>query len=247
MNDQIDTLLSEQRRFPPPRNFAARAHATESLYQEAERDWKHFWEDQARALEWVAPWSRVLDWKLPHAQWFVGGKLNASANCLDRHLSGPRRNKAALIWEGEPGDRRVLTYWDLAREVRRCANALRSLGIHRGDRVAIYLPMVPEAVVAMLACARIGAVHSVVFGGFSAESLRDRINDAQAVALITADGGYRRGQVLPLKRFADEALAQCPSIRHCIVLNRVGPEAFASMEEGRDHWWDRLLQPVSSE
>ncbi|HEY4649514.1 MAG TPA: acetate--CoA ligase [Gemmatimonadales bacterium] len=245
MNDQIDTLLSERRRFPPPRGFAARASATESLYQ-AGRDWKRFWEDQARALEWIAPWNQVLDWQPPHARWFVDGKLNASANCLDRHLGGPRRNKAALIWEGEPGERRVLTYWDLAREVRRCANALESLGIRRGDRVAIYLPMIPEAVIAMLACARIGAVHSVVFGGFSAESLRDRINDAQAIALITADGGYRRGQVLPLKRFADEALAQCPSIRHCVVVARVGSESGASMQERRDHWWHALLEAASS-
>ncbi|HEV7364317.1 MAG TPA: acetate--CoA ligase [Gemmatimonadales bacterium] len=246
MSDQIETLLSEQRRFPPPRAFAARAAATEELYA-AGRDWKRFWEEQARALEWTAPWSQVLDWRPPHARWFVDGKLNVSANCLDRHLAGPRRNKAAIVWEGEPGDRRVLTYWDLAREVRRCANALKSLGIRRGDRVAIYLPMIPEAAIAMLACARIGAVHSVVFGGFSAESLRDRINDAQAIALITADGGYRRGQVLPLKRFADDALANCPSVKHCVVVRRVGDEAFASMEEGRDHWWHRLLEPVSSE
>ena len=152
----------------------------------------------------------MLEWKPPHAKWFVGGQLNVAANCLDRHLAGPRRNKAAIIWEGEPGDRRVLTYWELAREVGRAANALKRLGVQQGDRVAIYLPMVPEAAIAMLACARIGAVHSVVFGGFSAESLRDRINDAQAVVLITADGGYRRGQVLPLKRFADEALAELP-------------------------------------
>ena len=244
MSDQIDTLLSEQRRFPPPPGFATRAAATEALYQ-AGRDWKKFWEQQARELEWIAPWDRVLEWELPHARWFVGGKLNASANCLDRHLDGPRRNKAAIIWEGEPGERRVLTYWDLAREVRRCANALKNLGIRRGDRVAIYLPMIPEAVVAMLACARIGAVHSVVFGGFSAESLRDRINDAQAVALITSDGGYRRGQVLPLKRFADDALAQCPSIRHCIVVRRVGEESAAVMREGRDHWWHELIQGAS--
>jgi acetyl-CoA synthetase len=246
MNNQIDTLLSEQRRFPPPQAFAARAAATDALYA-AGRDWMGFWEEQARALEWISPWNEVLDWRPPHARWFVDGKLNASANCLDRHLSGPRRNKAAIIWEGETGERRVLTYWDLAREVRRCANALKSLGIRKGDRVAIYLPMIPEAVIAMLACARIGAVHSVVFGGFSAESLRDRINDAQAVALITADGGYRRGQVLPLKRFADDALAHCPSIKHCVVVRRLGDEAFATMEEGRDHWWHRLLQPVSSE
>src|SRR5215212_6761747 len=166
MNDQIDTLLSEQRRFPPPASFAAQAAATGALYS-AGADLERFWADQAGALEWMAPWKRVLDWKPPHARWFVDGRLNVSANCLDRHLTGARRNKAALVWEGEPGDRRVLTYWDLAREVRRCANALKGLGIRRGDRVAIYLPMIPEAAIAMLACARIGAVHSVVFGGFS--------------------------------------------------------------------------------
>ena len=245
MNEQLDTLLSEQRRFPPAPEFAAQAQAGQSLYA-AGSDWKAFWEEQARSLEWISPWTDVLEWDPPHARWFVNGKLNASANCLDRHLSSARRNKAALIWEGEPGEQRVLTYWDLAREVGRCANALRGLGIRRGDRVAIYLPMIPEAVVAMLACARIGAVHSVVFGGFSAESLRDRINDAQAVAVITADGGYRRGQVLPLKRFTDEAISQCPSIRHCIVVRRVGAEAFAPMLEGRDHWWHRLLDDVSA-
>ena len=245
MNEQLDTLLSETRRFPPPEAFAANAAATDALYA-AGRDWKKFWSEQAQALDWISPWSRVLDWQPPHARWFLDGKLNASANCIDRHLSGPRRNKAAIIWEGEPGDRRVLTYWDLAREVGRCANALKKLGIKRGDRVAIYLPMIPEAAIAMLACARIGAVHSVVFGGFSAESLQDRINDAQAVAVITADGGYRRGQVLPLKRFVDDALTRCPSIRHCVVVRRVGDEAFATMQEGRDHWWHRVLEEVSS-
>jgi acetyl-CoA synthetase len=245
MNEQIDTLLSEIRRFPPPAEFAARAAATEALYA-AGRNPMKFWEEQARSLDWISPWTRVLDWKPPHARWFVGGKLNASANCIDRHLAGPRRNKAAIIWEGEPGDRRVMTYWDLAREVGRCANALKTLGIQRGDRVAIYLPMIPEAAVAMLACARIGAVHSVVFGGFSSESLKDRINDAQAVAVITADGAYRRGQVLPLKRFADEAIEQCPSIKHCVVVRRVGDEAFASFTAGRDHWWHRLLDSAPS-
>ncbi|HEU5048857.1 MAG TPA: acetate--CoA ligase [Gemmatimonadales bacterium] len=249
MTDQLSTLLSEQRRFPPPADFARDAAARAELY-EAGADAERFWEDQARALDWIEPWTRVLDWKLPHAKWFVGGKLNASVNCLDRHLTGPRRNKAALVWEGEPGDRRVLTYWDLAREVGRCANALRSLGVRRGDRVAIYLPLVPEAVIAMLACARIGAVHSVVFGGFSAEALRDRINDAEAVALITADGGYRRGQTVPLKRYADEALTGCPSVKHVIVVRRrsgaEGDEAFATMTEGRDHWWHRLLDTASA-
>jgi acetyl-CoA synthetase len=245
MSDQIETLLSETRRFPPPPEFSAQANAQPAIYEEARRDRLRFWEDQARALEWTTPWSRVLDWTPPHAKWFVGGKLNVSANCLDRHLRGARRNKAAIIWEGEPGDKRTLTYWELHREVCRAANALKSLGVKKGDRVAIYLPMIPEAAIAMLACARIGAVHSVVFGGFSAESLRDRINDAQAVCLITADGGYRRGAVLPLKRFADEAIAQCPSIRDVIVVQRrpgsTGDEAFATMTEGRDHWWHRLL------
>jgi acetyl-CoA synthetase len=242
MTDQLDTLLSEKRRFPTTVEFAARSAATVALYTAGE-NWERFWETQARELEWSTPWTQVLDWRPPHAKWFVGGKLNASVNCLDRHLRGPRRNKAAIIWEGEPGDRRVLTYWELAREVGRCANALKRLGIKRGDRVAIYLPMVPEAAVAMLACARIGAVHSVVFGGFSAESLRDRINDAGAVALITADGGYRRGQVQPLKRMADEALAGTPSIRHCIVVRRgaAGTEASTEMTDGRDHWWHQVV------
>ncbi|HEY9382879.1 MAG TPA: acetate--CoA ligase [Gemmatimonadales bacterium] len=245
MTDQLSTLLSEQRRFPPPAEFAARAAGTVELYRLAATDRLGFWEEQARMLEWSRPWSAVLDWNPPHAQWFVGGQLNVSVNCLDRHLQGPRRNKAALIWEGEPGDRRTLTYWELAREVNRAAAALRGLGVRRGDRVAIYLPMIPEAAIAMLACARIGAVHSVVFGGFSAESLRDRINDAKAEVLITADGGYRRGQVVPLKRFADEALTACPTIRHVLVVRRRagadGDEAFATMQEGRDHWWHRLL------
>ncbi len=249
MTDQIDTLLSEKRRFPTTAEFAARAGSTAALYI-AGRDWKRFWEDQARVLDWMSLWTRVLDWKPPHAKWFVGGKLNAAANCLDRHIRGPRRNKAAIIWEGEPGDRRVLTYWDLSREVGRCANALKRLGVKRGDRVAIYLPMVPEAAVAMLACARIGAVHSVVFGGFSAEALRDRVNDAGAVVLITADGGYRRGQLLPLKRMADAAMADTPSIRHCIVVRRrpgaEGDESFAEMMEGRDHWWHRLVDAESA-
>jgi len=253
MTDQLATLLTEQRRFPPPPEFVARAAATADLYERARADRLGFWEEQARTLDWITPWAKVLEWELPHAKWFVGGKLNVSVNCLDRHLNGPRRNKAALIWEGEPGDQRTLTYWQLAREVNRAAGALRRLGVQRGDRVAIYLPMIPEAAIAMLACARIGAVHSVVFGGFSAESLRDRINDAKAVALITADGGYRRGQVVPLKRFADEALADCPSIRNVIVVRRRpgadGDEAVATMQEGRDHWWHRLLgdAPLTAE
>jgi acetyl-CoA synthetase len=249
MTNQLDTLLTEARRFPPPPHFAAQALARPDLYERAKRDRLAFWAEQALALDWLAPWNRVLEWNPPHAKWFVGGKLNVAANCLDRHLENARRNKAAIIWEGEPGDHRVLTYWELAREVGRCANALKTLGVKRGDRVAIYLPMVPEAAIAMLACARIGAVHSVVFGGFSAESLRDRINDARAVALITADGGYRRGQLLPLKRFADEALAECPTIRHVLVVRRrpsgEGDESWTTMQEGRDHWWHRALDAAS--
>ena len=250
MTDQLDTLLSEQRRFPPPPEFARTAIATRALLDAGARDREAFWAEQARALDWIKPWRRVLEWKLPHAKWFVGGKLNVSANCLDRHLDGPNRNKAAIIWEGEPGDRRVLTYWDLAREVRRCANALRGLGIRKGDRVAIYLPMIPEAAIAMLACARIGAVHSVIFGGFSAESVRDRVNDAKAKVIITADGGYRRGQVVALKRLADQAMAETPSVEHCLVVRRrpagEGDEAFAVMKEGRDHWWHQRLDTASA-
>jgi acetyl-CoA synthetase len=251
MTDQLETLLSEVRRFPPAPAFAAQANGTAGLHEAAARDAEGFWAEQARALDWMRPWDRVLEWTPPHAKWFVGGKLNVSANCLDRHLAGPLRNKAAIVWEGEPGDRRVLTYWDLAREVRRAANALKQLGVRKGDRVGIYLPMIPEAAIAMLACARIGAVHSVIFGGFSAESVRDRMNDAKAKVLITADGGYRRGQVVPLKRMADQAMAESPSIEHCIVVQRrpggQGDESFAAMKEGRDHWWHRLLDGVSSE
>ncbi len=250
VTDQLATLLSEQRRFPPSPEFAAEANADRGLYV-AGRDREAFWASEAKTLDWIRPWDRVLEWHPPHAKWFVGGRLNVTANCIDRHLAGPVRNKAALIWEGEPGDRRVLTYWELGREVRRAANALRSLGVQKGDRVAIYLPMIPEAAIAMLACARIGAVHSVIFGGFSSESVRDRVNDAQAKVLITADGGYRRGQVLPLKRMADAAMEGTPSIRHCIVVRRragsEGDEAFANMTEGRDHWWHRLLDASSPE
>ena len=250
MTDQISTLLSETRRFPPDPAFAREANGQAALYDAARTDRLAFWEEQARALDWITPWHTVLEWTPPHARWFVGGKLNIAANCIDRHLHTARRNKAAIIWEGEPGDRRTITYWELHREVGRCANALRKLGVRKGDRVAIYLPMIPEAAIAMLACARIGAVHSVVFGGFSADSLRDRINDAQAVCLITADGGYRRGAVLPLKRFADEAVAACPTIKDVIVVQRrpgaaAGDESFANIVEGRDHWWHRLLDQAS--
>jgi acetyl-CoA synthetase len=249
MTDQIDTLLQEDRTFPPPPAFAEASVATPSLYQAARADRLAFWAEQARALDWIRPWNTVLEWTPPHAKWFVGGQLNVAVNCVDRHLTGPRRDKPAIVWEGEPGDKRVLTYAQLSSEVNRCANALRSLGVKRGDRVAIYLPMIPEAAVAMLACARIGAPHSVVFGGFSSDSLRDRINDAEAVALITADGGYRRGTMISLKNLADEALTSCPSIRHVLVVCRDAEtdpgETQAGMQSGRDHWWHEVVDSAS--
>jgi len=188
----------------------------------------------------------VLDWRPPHAKWFVGGTINASVNCLDRHLAGPRRTKTALIWEGEPGDRRTLTYADLHAQVCAFANVLKSLGVKKGYRVSIYLPLIPELAISMLACARIGAIHSVVFGGFSAESLRDRINDSQCTLLITADGGYRRGNVVALKKVADEALDDAPSIAHVVVVERGGGTAIpVTMKAGRDHWYHDLMKDAS--
>src|ERR1051325_3908284 len=232
-------LLREDRTFPPPPEFRNAAHVRdETIYEDAARDPERFWASFANELEWSRKWDRVLDWQPPHAKWFVGGKINASVNCLDRHVRGPRRNKAALIWEGEPGDRRTLTYFDLYREVSQFANVLKSLGVKKGDRVALYLPLIPELAIAMLACARIGAIHSVVFGGFSSESLRDRINDAQATVLVTADGGWRRGQIVPLKRMADEALEGTPSIQHVVIVQRLhGSPIEVHVKEGRDHWY----------
>ncbi|MGH7677220.1 MAG: acetate--CoA ligase, partial [Gemmatimonadaceae bacterium] len=249
---EIDVVLQENRKFPAPPDFVRSAVVSDpAVYDEAARDSEAFWAAKARELRWFKPWKTVCEWKAPHAKWFVGGKLNVSDNCIDRHVTTARRNKAALIWEGEPGDRRTLTYWDLYVEVRKFANALKKLGVGRGDRVAIYLPMIPEAAIAMLACTRIGAIHSVVFGGFSPESLRDRINDSECKVLITADGGYRRGQVVPLKRNSDKALEGCPSIKHVVVVQRRpgagGDEAFAEMQDGRDHWWHRLMQHADTE
>jgi acetyl-CoA synthetase len=247
MSSDLEALLHENRKFEPSDAFRAAAVPNDpGVYARAAADPEAYWADEAKTLEWIRPYDRVLAWDPPHAKWFVGGTLNASVNCVDRHIRTPRRNKAALVFEGEPGDRRTLTYWDLYVAVNQFANVLRSLGVRKGDRVAIYLPMVPEAVIAMLACARIGAVHSVVFGGFSPESLRDRINDSQCRVLVTADGGYRRGQVVPLKRNADKALEETPSIEHVVVVQRrpgaTSGEAFAEMNEGRDHWWHRLMR-----
>jgi acetyl-CoA synthetase len=239
-------LLREERTFPPPADFKSRSHVRDdSIYAEAARDPDAFWAKLAGELEWSRPWDTVLDWNPPHAKWFVGGRINASVNCLDRHVRTARRNKAALIWEGEPGDQRTLTYFDLFRQVSAFANVLKSLGAKKGDRVAIYLPLIPELAIAMLACARIGAVHSVVFGGFSAESLRDRINDSKCRLLITADGGYRRGQIVALKQVADEALADTPSIEHVIVVQRDGRSMPVHIKEGRDHWYHRLMQDAA--
>jgi acetyl-CoA synthetase len=242
VSPEIDALLQEDRAFPPPASFAAKALVRDAaVYERAAADPEAFWAGFARELEWSRPWTKVLDWNPPHAKWFVGGQINASVNCLDRHIAGARRNTAAIVWEGEPGDRRTLTYYDLHREVCQFANVLRSLGIQRGDRVAIYLPLVPELAIAMLACARIGAVHSVVFGGFSAESLRDRINDAGARLLVTADGGYRRGSIVPLKQTADEALADTPSIEHVVLVRRGFADIPVHVQPGRDHWYHELM------
>jgi acetyl-CoA synthetase len=246
----ITSVLKESRQFPPPPGFAAQAHIKsqaeyEKLWQRAADDPEGFWAEQAESLTWQRRWERVLIWNEPHAQWFVGGKLNASANCLDRHVAGARRTKTALVWEGEPGDRRTLTYEELHREVCKFANALKSIGIQAGDRVTIYLPMIPEAAIAMLACARIGATHSVIFGGFSDTAVADRNNDAQARLVITADGGWRRGKVVPLKQNVDAALEKSPTVEKCIVFNRCNQQV--AMKAGRDLWWHELTAKASAD
>jgi acetyl-CoA synthetase len=245
----IESILREGRKFPPVADFSRHAWIKSEaehreLCRRAEQDPEAFWAERARQLDWFKPFDQVLEWRPPFAKWFVGGELNACYNCVDRHLKGPRRNKAALIWEGEPGDSRVLTYQMLASEVARCANALKQLGVHQGDRVAIYMPLVPEAAIAMLACARIGAIHSVIFGGFSAEALIDRINDAEAKLVITADAGWRRGQKIELKQNVDVALKRCPTVHKCLVLRRIGDPV--EMREGRDVWWHELVAAQSS-
>ena len=234
--------------FPPSNEFAAQANANDpEIYAKAATDIEGFWAEWAAQLDWIQPWKTILDWNPPHAKWFTGGKLNVSANCLDRHLQQGKGEKRAIVWEGEPGDQRTLTFAELASEVNRFANILKSLGIQKGDRVSIYMPMVPEAAVAMLACTRIGAVHSVVFGGFSAESLRERTDDCGSKIVITADGYWRRGGVVPLKKTTDEAIEGSQTIEKVIVLKRIGERAPVTMTPGRDLWWHDLVASVSAE
>jgi acetyl-CoA synthetase len=244
----IESVLHERRLFKPIKSFSAKAHIKslaqyKRLAKQAEKTPERFWASIAKELHWDRPWKKTLVWKPPFAQWFVGGKLNVSTNCLDRHLTTWRRNKAALIWEGEPGDSRTLTYQQLHHEVCKFANALKGLGVQQGDRVAIYMPMIPELPVAMLACARIGATHSIIFGGFSAEALKDRINDAKARLVVTADGGYRKGSAVPLKVNIDEALKSCPGVTHVVVCKRTGTPV--TMDASRDRWWHDVMEDAS--
>ena len=251
----ITSLQKAGRTFKPTAAFAKQAHVKSlaqyrQLYAESIKSPAKFWSRMAKELHWFKPWKKLLEWDEPFAKWFIGGQINLSYNCLDRHLDGPRRNKAAIVWEGEPagfgnpGETRVLTYTDLHRETCRFANVLKRNGIVKGDRIIIYMPMVPEAAIAMLACARIGATHSVVFGGFSAQALIDRIHDCGAKMVITADGGYRRGQIVPLKKNVDDALLQCPGIQRVIVLRRANSEIH--IQEGRDVWWHREMEYVDT-
>ena len=245
----IESTLVENRVFPAPAEFAANAHVKsfdeyEKLYQEAEQDTESFWAKQAENLDWFKKWDTVLEWNAPFAKWFVGGKINASYNCLDRHLTTWRKNKAAIIWEGEPGDVRTLTYQQLHIEVSKFANVLKKLGIETGDTIALYMPLVPELAVAMLACARIGATHTVIFGGFSADAIRDRVNDCGCKMVVTADGGFRRGSEVVLKTAVDKALSECPTVENVIVYQRTKTEI--SMQIGRDHWWHELMTIVDA-
>jgi acetyl-CoA synthetase len=247
-SNAIDSVLNEQRVFPPSEQFRAGAQIKsraeyDRLYQEAKDDPEAFWAKIAQELHWFKPWDRVLEWKLPFAKWFLGGELNVSYNCLDRHVATWRKNKAAIIWEGEPGDSRTLTYQQLLREVSKCGNVLKSLGVQKGDRVAIYMGMVPELPIAMLACARIGAAHTVVFGGFSAQALIDRINDCGASAVITQDGAFRRGTEVKLKDAVDQALPQCSTVKNVLVYRRTGSSV--TMQAGRDHWWHESMETAS--
>ncbi len=253
-HQDLQSSLREDRIFPPPPEFAATAHLKslaeyESLYAQSIADPDAFWAKAARELDWFEPFTQVLDWQLPIAKWFVNGKLNISHNCVDRHATGPNAQKPALIWEAEPADGngtpeiRTLTYAQLHTEVQRFANALKSLGIQKGDRVAVYMGMTPELAIAFLACARIGAIHSVIFGGFASQAIADRVNDSECVAILTQDSSFRRGTEIPLKRTVDESLANSPSVRHVVVLKRSGTEV--SMQSGRDHWWHDLIAAAS--
>ncbi|MDT4972532.1 MAG: acetyl-CoA synthetase, partial [Pseudonocardiales bacterium] len=246
MTETLSNLSHEERRFPPPAEFAAAANVKADAYDEAAADRLAFWEKQADRLSWTQRWSQVLDWSdAPFAKWFVGGKLNVAYNCVDRHVEAGHGDQVAYHWEGEPGDTRSLTYAQLKDEVSKAANALIELGVQTGDRVAIYLPMIPETVIAMLACARLGAPHTVIFGGFSATALSDRILDCDARVVITADGGYRRGAPSALKPAVDEALTKCPDVRSVLVVRRTGQDT--EFTEGRDAWWHDLVDKQSTE
>ena len=249
-SESITSVLREKRIFKPKKEFASQAIVKsrteyDRLCNKAEKDPEGFWGNLAKELIWAKPWKKVLDWKIPYAKWFVGGKINVSYNCLDRHLDTFRKNKAAIIWEGEPGDSRMLTFQDLHREVCKFANVLKSLGVKKGDRVAIYLPMVPELPIAMLSCARIGATHSVIFGGFSASAIKDRMNDAGAVLVVTADGGFRKGAVVTLKEKVDEALKETPSVQKTVVVKRTKTDVV--MQNDRDYWWHDLMAGASTQ
>jgi acetyl-CoA synthetase len=249
-NQNFSSTLHETRVFPPPADFAAKAHvsgmaAYEELYRRSIDEPDAFWAEVAGELDWFTPWTKVLDWRAPHAQWFVGGKLNLCHNCVDRHALGTRAEKTAILWEGEPGEVRKLTFRELHAEVQLFANVLKQLGVKKGDRVAIYMGMTPELAIALLACARIGAVHSVIFGGFAANALVDRINDSQCVAVVTQDGSFRRGAEVKLKKMVDEALAQCASVKKVVVYQRTGSEV--EMKAGRDFWWHELMEKVAPE
>ena len=226
-DQNLDSILREDRVFPPPAEFAAKAHVGsladyEELYERSIADSEGFWDSAAKELHWFAPWTRVLDWNLPWAKWFVGGKTNISYNCLDRHVHNGKRDKTAILWEGEPGEVRKLSYGELLAEVQKFANALKSLGIRKGDRVAVYMGMTPELAIAILACARIGAIHSVIFGGFAVNAIVDRVNDAQCVAILTQDTSYRRGNEVKLKATVDEAVVNCPTVKNVVVYKRSG-------------------------